>query len=184
MLVIRPVSLDDLDRLYEMAGRVELRGLWFEYTPGVPVLKGIDLLAAPGRSIELRSRNVCICEINCEIRINRELRVDIRRVIQQLQVIHIQRLRAIGCRREMYNPVAANIDRQLAQHAVTLKTGDSRSAILSAPSVRNVAVGSYGRPYIRAKQIARGRLRLQIEPSSRIPIAYGAWSRITQAASH
>src|SRR5439155_21301162 len=99
--------------------------------------------SAPGRSIELRSRNVCICEINCEIRINRELRVDIRRVIQQLQVIHIQRLRPIGCRREMYNPVASNIDRQLAQHAVTLKTGDSRSAILSAPSVRNVAVGSY-----------------------------------------
>ncbi len=41
----RPV--DDID------GHVLLRDAWFEYTAGVPVLKGIDLDAPPGRSIAL-----------------------------------------------------------------------------------------------------------------------------------
>ena len=37
----------------DLIGRVELRDVWFEYSPDVPVLKGIDLDAAPGRSIAL-----------------------------------------------------------------------------------------------------------------------------------
>jgi ABC-type multidrug transport system fused ATPase/permease subunit len=37
----------------DLIGRVELRDVWFEYSEGVPVLKGIDLDAAPGRSIAL-----------------------------------------------------------------------------------------------------------------------------------
>ena len=37
----------------EIEGSVELRGVWFEYTPGVPVLKDIDLLAPAGGSIAL-----------------------------------------------------------------------------------------------------------------------------------
>jgi ABC-type multidrug transport system fused ATPase/permease subunit len=34
-------------------GKVELRDVWFEYTPGAPVLKGINLTAAAGTSIAL-----------------------------------------------------------------------------------------------------------------------------------
>jgi subfamily B ATP-binding cassette protein MsbA len=34
-------------------GSVELRDVWFEYTPGTPVLKGVNLTAAAGRSIAL-----------------------------------------------------------------------------------------------------------------------------------
>lgn len=37
----------------DIAGAVEFRNVWFEYTPGVPVLKDISLLAAAGRSIAL-----------------------------------------------------------------------------------------------------------------------------------
>src|SRR5216683_2675263 len=37
----------------DIAGTVELRGVWFEYTPGVPVLKDIDLVAPAGGSIAL-----------------------------------------------------------------------------------------------------------------------------------
>jgi ABC-type multidrug transport system fused ATPase/permease subunit len=37
----------------EIEGSVELRGVWFEYTPGVPVLKDIDLVAPAGGSIAL-----------------------------------------------------------------------------------------------------------------------------------
>ncbi len=37
----------------EIDGSVELRGVWFEYTPGVPVLKDIDLVAPAGGSIAL-----------------------------------------------------------------------------------------------------------------------------------
>jgi ABC-type multidrug transport system fused ATPase/permease subunit len=37
----------------DLIGRVELRDVWFEYSKDVPVLKGIDLDVAPGRSIAL-----------------------------------------------------------------------------------------------------------------------------------
>jgi ABC-type multidrug transport system fused ATPase/permease subunit len=37
----------------DIAGRVTLRDIWFEYAEGVPVLKGIDLDVPPGRSIAL-----------------------------------------------------------------------------------------------------------------------------------
>ncbi|HYS53393.1 MAG TPA: ABC transporter ATP-binding protein [Thermoanaerobaculia bacterium] len=37
----------------EIDGTVEIRGVWFEYTPDVPVLKGIDLVAPAGQSIAL-----------------------------------------------------------------------------------------------------------------------------------
>jgi subfamily B ATP-binding cassette protein MsbA len=37
----------------DLVGSVELRDVWFEYSADVPVLKGIDLAAAPGRSIAL-----------------------------------------------------------------------------------------------------------------------------------
>jgi subfamily B ATP-binding cassette protein MsbA len=37
----------------EIAGTVELHNVWFEYTPGVPVLKEINLIARAGRSIAL-----------------------------------------------------------------------------------------------------------------------------------
>jgi len=37
----------------DLAGHVVLRDVWFEYSTGVPVLKGIDLDAPPGRSIAL-----------------------------------------------------------------------------------------------------------------------------------
>src|SRR5262245_26758823 len=37
----------------EIAGHVALRNIWFEYSEGVPVLKGIDLDTPPGRSIAL-----------------------------------------------------------------------------------------------------------------------------------
>ena len=40
-------AVDDID------GHVTLRDVWFEYTADVPVLKGIDLDAPPGRSIAL-----------------------------------------------------------------------------------------------------------------------------------
>jgi ATP-binding cassette subfamily B protein len=34
-------------------GRVEYRGVWAEYTPGEPVLRGIDLTAEPGQTIAI-----------------------------------------------------------------------------------------------------------------------------------
>ncbi len=37
----------------KIAGNVEFRDVWFEYTPGVPVLKDINILAPAGRSIAL-----------------------------------------------------------------------------------------------------------------------------------
>ncbi len=37
----------------DIAGSVEFRGVWFEYTEGVPVLKNINLLAPAGKSIAL-----------------------------------------------------------------------------------------------------------------------------------
>jgi subfamily B ATP-binding cassette protein MsbA len=37
----------------DIAGTVEMRGVWFEYTPGVPVLKDINLMAPAGGSIAL-----------------------------------------------------------------------------------------------------------------------------------
>ena len=37
----------------QIAGNVEFRDVWFEYTPGVPVLKDINILAPAGRSIAL-----------------------------------------------------------------------------------------------------------------------------------
>ncbi len=37
----------------DINGTVELRDVWFEYSPGAPVLKGISLLAPAGRSIAL-----------------------------------------------------------------------------------------------------------------------------------
>jgi ABC-type multidrug transport system fused ATPase/permease subunit len=40
-------------QVHDIAGHVTLRDVWFEYTADVPVLKGIDLDAAPGRSIAL-----------------------------------------------------------------------------------------------------------------------------------
>jgi subfamily B ATP-binding cassette protein MsbA len=40
-------------RVTDIAGHVQLRDVWFEYNEGVPVLKGIDLDALPGRSIAL-----------------------------------------------------------------------------------------------------------------------------------
>ena len=40
-------------RVDDIEGHVALRGVWFEYTADVPVLKGIELDAPPGRSIAL-----------------------------------------------------------------------------------------------------------------------------------
>ncbi|MDP9361031.1 MAG: ABC transporter ATP-binding protein/permease [Acidobacteriota bacterium] len=37
----------------DIDGTVEFRDVWFEYTPGVPVLKGINLVAPAGKSIAL-----------------------------------------------------------------------------------------------------------------------------------
>ena len=37
----------------EVQGAVEFRDVWFEYAPGQPVLRGIDLLAPPGTSLAL-----------------------------------------------------------------------------------------------------------------------------------
>jgi ABC-type multidrug transport system fused ATPase/permease subunit len=37
----------------DVAGDIELRNVWFEYTPGVPVLKDINIRAPAGRSIAL-----------------------------------------------------------------------------------------------------------------------------------
>ncbi len=37
----------------DIAGNVEFRDVWFEYAPGVPVLKDINILAPAGRSIAL-----------------------------------------------------------------------------------------------------------------------------------
>ena len=39
--------------LAEIHGDIDLRNLWFEYNPGVPVLKGVDLLAPAGTSVAL-----------------------------------------------------------------------------------------------------------------------------------
>ena len=46
---------DDASRkaIDDIAGAVEFRNVWFEYTPGVPVLKDINLIAPAGRSIAL-----------------------------------------------------------------------------------------------------------------------------------
>jgi subfamily B ATP-binding cassette protein MsbA len=40
-------------RVEDVAGDIELRGVWFEYTSGIPVLKEIDLTARAGRSVAL-----------------------------------------------------------------------------------------------------------------------------------
>src|SRR5207244_8518784 len=37
----------------DIDGHIELRDVWFAYSPDVPVLRGIDLDARPGRSIAL-----------------------------------------------------------------------------------------------------------------------------------
>ena len=41
------------DSTADIAGAIEFRNVWFEYTPGVPVLKGINLVAPAGKSIAL-----------------------------------------------------------------------------------------------------------------------------------
>jgi subfamily B ATP-binding cassette protein MsbA len=41
------------DSVEDIAGTVEMRDVWFEYTPGVPVLKDINLIAPGGASIAL-----------------------------------------------------------------------------------------------------------------------------------
>ncbi|MEA2164373.1 MAG: hypothetical protein QOK37_2500 [Thermoanaerobaculia bacterium] len=41
------------DATTDIAGAIEFRNVWFEYTPGVPVLKGINLVAPAGKSIAL-----------------------------------------------------------------------------------------------------------------------------------
>jgi ABC-type multidrug transport system fused ATPase/permease subunit len=43
----------DKDSVEDIAGRVEMHDVWFEYTPGVPVLKDINLIAPAGGSIAL-----------------------------------------------------------------------------------------------------------------------------------
>ncbi|HEY8183885.1 MAG TPA: ABC transporter ATP-binding protein [Thermoanaerobaculia bacterium] len=43
----------DKDSVEDIAGRVEMHDVWFEYTPGVPVLKEINLIAPAGGSIAL-----------------------------------------------------------------------------------------------------------------------------------
>jgi subfamily B ATP-binding cassette protein MsbA len=39
--------------LTEIRGDLEVREVWFEYSPGVPVLKGIELIAPAGKSVAL-----------------------------------------------------------------------------------------------------------------------------------
>jgi ABC-type multidrug transport system fused ATPase/permease subunit len=43
----------DKDSVEDIAGRVEMHDVWFEYTAGVPVLKDINLIAPAGGSIAL-----------------------------------------------------------------------------------------------------------------------------------
>ncbi len=49
----------DAYELPPIRGRVEFRDVWFEYVPGEPVLKGINLIVEPGQTVALVGHTGC-----------------------------------------------------------------------------------------------------------------------------